>query len=78
MEGLFIGTTPAPALPTPANSVSHKDQRNTLHARVRLDAGHGFWFAAGAQYGSGLPPTSAITPISPRSSHNLEPESSRA
>jgi hypothetical protein len=53
--GLFIGSDASAGLTDTGKFGVSQDQRNTLHARVRLDAGHGFWFAAGAQYGSGLP-----------------------
>ena len=52
--GLFIGSDAGTALSTGKFTIS-QDQRNTLRARARFDAGHGLWFAAGAQYGSGLP-----------------------
>ena len=52
--GLFIGSDASAALSTGKFTIS-QDQRNTLRARGRFDAGHGVWFAAGAQYGSGLP-----------------------
>jgi len=53
--GLFIGSDASAGLTDTGKFGVSQDQRNTLHARVRLDAGRGFWFAAGAQYGSGLP-----------------------
>jgi hypothetical protein len=53
--GLFIGSNASAGLTDTGKFGVSQDQRNTLRARVRLDAGHGLWFAAGAQYGSGLP-----------------------
>jgi hypothetical protein len=53
--GLFLGSDASAGLTDTGKFAVSQDQRNTLRARVRLDAGHGFWFAAGAQYGSGLP-----------------------
>jgi len=53
--GLFIGSDASAGLTDTGKFGVSQDQRNTLRARVRLDAGHGLWFAAGAQYGSGLP-----------------------
>jgi hypothetical protein len=52
--GLFIGSDASAGLSTGKFTIS-QDQRNSLRARARFDAGHGLWFAAGAQYGSGLP-----------------------
>jgi hypothetical protein len=53
--GLFIGSDASAGLTNTSKFGVSQDQRNTLRARLRLDAGHGVWFAAGAQYGSGLP-----------------------
>jgi hypothetical protein len=53
--GLFLGSDASAGLTDTGKFAVSQDQRNTLRARVRLDAGRGFWFAAGAQYGSGLP-----------------------
>jgi hypothetical protein len=53
--GLFLGSDASAGLTDTSKFGVSQDQRNTFHARVRLDAGHGFWFAAGTQYGSGLP-----------------------
>jgi hypothetical protein len=53
--GLFLGSDASAALTATGKFAVSQDQRNTLRARVRFDAGHGLWFAAGAQYGSGLP-----------------------
>ena len=53
--GLFLGSDASGALSDTGKFAVSQDQRNTLRARARLDAGHRVWFAAGAQYGSGLP-----------------------
>jgi hypothetical protein len=53
--GLFLGSDASTGLTDTGKFGVSPDQRNTLHTRVRLDASHGLWFAAGAQYGSGLP-----------------------
>jgi len=52
--GLFIGSDASAALSTGKFTIS-QDQRNSLRAQARFDAGRGVWFAAGTQYGSGLP-----------------------
>jgi len=53
--GLFLGSDASAALSDTGKFAVSQDQRNTLRARARFDAGHRVWFAAGAQYGSGLP-----------------------
>src|SRR5271166_456704 len=53
--GLFIGSDASGALTDTGKFAVSQDQRSTLRARARFDAGRGIWFAAGAQYGSGLP-----------------------
>jgi hypothetical protein len=53
--GLFLGSDASAGLTDTGKFAVSQDQRNTLRARARFDAGHGLWFAAGAQYGSGLP-----------------------
>ena len=53
--GLFLGSDASGALTDTSRFAVSQDQRNTLRSRVRFEAGHGVWFAAGAQYGSGLP-----------------------
>ncbi len=53
--GLFIGSDASAGLTDTGKFAVSQDQRNTLRARARLDAGRGIWFAASAQYGSGLP-----------------------
>jgi len=52
--GLFLGSDSGALTDTSRFAVS-QDQRNTLRSRVRFEAGYGVWFAAGVQYGSGLP-----------------------
>lgn len=53
--GLFIGSDANNALTDTSKFSVSQDQRNTLHARVRFQAGSHLWFAAATQYGSGLP-----------------------
>lgn len=53
--GLFIGSDSTGVLTETHKFAVSQDQRNTLRSRVRAEAGHGVWFAAGASYGSGLP-----------------------
>ena len=52
--GLFLGDEIASISDTSKFPVS-QDQRNTLRARVRYQATSRLWFAASAEYGSGLP-----------------------
>jgi len=53
--GLFIGTDANNALTNTGKFSVSQDQRNTLRARIRFQAGSHLWFAAATQYGSGLP-----------------------
>ena len=53
--GLFIGSDSEGVLTDTSKFAVSQDQRNTLRSRVRFEAGHRVWFAAGAAYGSGLP-----------------------
>ena len=53
--GLFLGSDASAGLTSTGKFAVSQDQRNTLRSRVRFDAGHRIWFAAGAAYGSGLP-----------------------
>jgi hypothetical protein len=53
--GLFIGSEANGALTDTSKFAVSQDQRNTLRSKLRFEAGHGAWFAVGAQYGSGLP-----------------------
>jgi len=53
--GLLLGSDASAGLTNTGKFAVSQDQRNTLRSRVRFDAGHGAWFAAGAAYGSGLP-----------------------
>lgn len=53
--GLFIGSDANNALTDTSKFSVSQDQRNTLRARIRLQAGSHLWFAAASQYGSGLP-----------------------
>jgi hypothetical protein len=52
--GLFLGSDAQGISDTSAFPVS-QDQRNTARARVRYQATDRLWFAASAEYGSGLP-----------------------
>ena len=52
--GFFLGSETAGIADTSKFPVS-QDQRNTLRARVRFQALERLWFAASAEYGSGLP-----------------------
>ena len=53
--GLFLGSDAANALTDTSKFAVTQDQRNSLRARVRLQALPHAWLAMGAQYGSGLP-----------------------
>jgi len=53
--GLFIGSDSNGVLTDTSKFAVSQDQRNTLRSRLRMEAAHGVWFAAGASYGSGLP-----------------------
>jgi hypothetical protein len=53
--GLFIGSDANNALTDISKFSVSQDQRNTLRARIRVQAGSHLWFAAATQYGSGLP-----------------------
>ena len=54
--GLFLGDNAAAAASqTTGHFPVTQDQRNTLRTRVRYQVGPRVWFAAGANYGSGLP-----------------------
>ena len=53
--GLFLGNDATNALTDASKFSVSQDQRNTLHARVRLQATERLWFALSTQYGSGLP-----------------------
>lgn len=53
--GLFIGSDANNALTDTSKFSVSQDQRNTLRARIRFQAGRHLWFAAATQYGSGLP-----------------------
>ena len=52
--GLFLGDETAGISDTSKFPVS-QDQRNTIRARVRLQATERLWLATSAEYGSGLP-----------------------
>ncbi len=52
--GLFLGGDTSGISDTSKFPVS-QDQRNTVRARVRLQATERLWFATSAEYGSGLP-----------------------
>jgi len=53
--GLFIGSDSDGVLTDTSKFAVSQDQRNTVRSRVRFEAAHSVWFAAGASYGSGLP-----------------------
>ena len=53
--GLFLGSDAANVLTDTSKFAVTQDQRNSLHARLRLQAPRRTWLAMGAQYGSGLP-----------------------
>lgn len=53
--GLFLGSDAANQLTDTSKFAVSQDQRNTARVRVRLQAPHRVWFAAGGEYGSGLP-----------------------
>ena len=54
--GLFLGDDAASALTqTTGHFPDSQDQRNTLRTRFRYQLASRLWFAAGANYGSGLP-----------------------
>jgi hypothetical protein len=54
--GLFLGDDAAAALQqTNGHFPDSQDQRNTLRTRFSYQAGARVWFAAGANFGSGLP-----------------------
>lgn len=53
--GLFLGADEAAALSDTTRFAISQDQRNTVRGRLRFQAAPRLWFAAGAEYGSGLP-----------------------
>ncbi|HVO62826.1 MAG TPA: TonB-dependent receptor [Terriglobales bacterium] len=53
--GLFLGTEALGELGDASRFAISQDQRNTARARVRFQAPRRIWFAAGGEYGSGLP-----------------------
>jgi hypothetical protein len=53
--GLFLGSEAANRLHDSSEFAVSQDQRNTVRTRVRLQAPRRVWFAAGGEYGSGLP-----------------------
>ena len=52
--GLFLGSETS-GIPDTSKFAVSQDQRNTLRARLRYQATDRLWFAASAEYGSGLP-----------------------
>jgi hypothetical protein len=58
--GLFLGSQIADIQDTSKFPIS-QDQRNTARARVRFQAATHLWFAAAAEFGSGLPVTDPIS-----------------
>ena len=52
--GLFLGSETA-GIPDTRKFAISQDQRNTLRAHARVQATERLWFAASAEYGSGLP-----------------------
>ncbi|MGH9679365.1 MAG: TonB-dependent receptor domain-containing protein, partial [Candidatus Acidiferrales bacterium] len=59
--GLFLGDQIS-GVPDTSKFPISQDQRNTVRARVRVQAAERLWFAASAEFGSGLP-VSLDTPI---------------
>jgi hypothetical protein len=53
--GLFLGSDAADELNETGSFAVSQDQRNSARIRVRFQAPHRVWLAAGAEYGSGLP-----------------------
>lgn len=53
--GLFLGSDTANQLTDTSKFAVSQDQRNTARVRVRFQAPHRVWLAAGGEYGSGLP-----------------------
>lgn len=53
--GLFLGSKAVAGLTDSSRFAVSQDQRNTVRARMRLQATPRLWFALGGQYGSGLP-----------------------
>jgi outer membrane cobalamin receptor len=53
--GLFLGSDAANNLTDTNKFAVSQDQRNTARVRVRFQAPLRLWFAAGGEYGSGLP-----------------------
>ena len=53
--GLFLGSDAANQLTDTSKFAVSQDQRNTARIRVRFQAPHRVWLAAGGEYGSGLP-----------------------
>jgi hypothetical protein len=53
--GLFLGDKATTGLADTGKFAVSQDQRNTLRARVRLEATKRVWLAVGGGYGSGLP-----------------------
>ncbi|HYL83520.1 MAG TPA: TonB-dependent receptor [Candidatus Angelobacter sp.] len=59
--GLLLGSEALGGLTDTAKFAVTQDQRNTARARVRVQAAGRLWFAAGAQYGTGVPADTAGT-----------------
>ncbi len=57
--GLFLGSEALTGLTDTSKFAITQDQRNTARMRVRFQATERIWFAAGSQYGSGLPADTA-------------------
>jgi outer membrane cobalamin receptor len=53
--GLFLGADSASALNQTGSFPITQDQRNSVRSRLRYQLPRHFWFAGGAEYGSGLP-----------------------
>jgi TonB dependent receptor len=60
--GLFLGSEAANRLSDTSQFAVSQDQRNTARTRVRFEAARKVWFAAGGEYGSGLPADIGDTP----------------
>jgi outer membrane cobalamin receptor len=62
--GLFLGSDATNRLADTRKFAVSQDQRNTVRVRVRFQAPRRMWFAAGSEYGSGLPAEAGDTDLS--------------
>ena len=60
--GLFLGQDAAGALSAAGSFPISQDQRNTAHARLRVQLASRLWLAWSASYGSGLPTETSADP----------------